>query len=160
VSTAHRGARRRSVLWVLLGALALGVLVFAAVDRGSGDESNADRSYSLAKRFACPVCEGQSIAESDVPIAREIKKEIAKRVDEGQTDNQIRDYLVGLYGEHIDLKPQASGVTGLVWIIPVVAFVTAIAGLAAVFRKWRREERIVATDADREVVARARGVTP
>ena len=151
------GAKRRSVLWVLLGAVALGVLVFAAVDRGSGNESNADRSYSLAKRFACPVCTGQSVAESDAPLAREIRKEIAKRVDEGQTNSQIRDYLIGLYGEEMDLKPKSSGVTGLVWVIPVVAFITAAAGLAAVFRKWKRDERVVATDADREVVARARG---
>jgi cytochrome c-type biogenesis protein CcmH len=148
--------RRRSVLWVLLLAAAAGILVFAAVDRSSGPGDNAERASALAGQFACPVCEGQSIAQSDVPIAREIRREIRTRLDQGQTDDQIRQYLVGQYGENIDLRPKATGVTGLVWIIPVVAVVCAVAGLAAVFRRWRREEQRSASDADRVLVERAR----
>jgi cytochrome c-type biogenesis protein CcmH len=150
-------ARRRSVFWVVIGALALGVLTFAGIDSGNVTKDNAERAYELANQFACPVCQGQSIAESDVPIAREMRLEIRRRLDQGQTDNQIRQYLVSQYGENIDLRPRATGITGLVWIAPVVVFVAAMGGLAAVFRKWRREESIVATDDDRAVVERARG---
>jgi cytochrome c-type biogenesis protein CcmH len=155
-SVAGKAARQRAVLWVLLGAIAIGLLAFAVVDRSSGPQNNATGS-DLAGQFACPVCQGQSIAESDIPIAREIRTEIGKRLDQGQTDSQIREYLVAQYGENIDYKPRATGVAGLVWIIPVVVSVAALAGLAAVFRRWQREERLVATDADRELVAQVRG---
>jgi cytochrome c-type biogenesis protein CcmH len=149
-------ARRRSVVWIVLGALAVGLLVLATIDRDDGPQSNSDRVYEIAGQFACPECQGQSIAESDIPISREIRLEIGRRLDQGQTEDQIRDYLVAQYGENIDYTPRATGVTGLVWIIPVVVVVLALAGLVAVFRRWRREERFEATDADRELVARAR----
>ena len=73
---------------------------------------------------------------------------------QGQTDDQIRDYLGGLY-PNMDLRPKASGVTGLVWFLPVFVFVLAMAGLVAVFRRWRNETPSVATDADRAIVEQA-----
>jgi cytochrome c-type biogenesis protein CcmH len=149
-------ARRRSILWVLIGALALGLLVFASVDRDSATQTNSERVYDIAGQFACPKCAGQSIAESDIPIAREIRNEIGIRLEQGQTEDQIRQYLVSIYGENIDYNPRATGVAGLVWVIPVVVVIAAAAGLAAVFLKWRNEERTSATDEDRELVARAR----
>jgi cytochrome c-type biogenesis protein CcmH len=155
-----RSPHRRSLVWIVLGALAAGLLAIAVVDRGDGSSSNADRVYDIAGQFACPVCQGQSIAESDVPIAKEIRLEIGKRLDQGQTEAQIRGYLVAQYGENIDYTPRATGVAGLVWIIPVVVSVVALAGLVAVFRRWRREDRFEATDADRELVARARRADP
>jgi cytochrome c-type biogenesis protein CcmH len=157
MATVSHASRRRSMVWVVLGALAVGMLTLAVLDRDGGPQSNEDRVYEIAGKFACPECQGQSIAESDIPISREIRLEIARRLDQGQTEGQIRDYLVSNYGENIDYTPRATGVTGLVWIIPVVVVVVAMAGLVAVFRRWRQEERFEATDADRELVARARG---
>jgi cytochrome c-type biogenesis protein CcmH len=147
-------SRRR--WWVVIVALCVALLSVAVIDKNTSPDDNADREFGLAAQFACPVCGGQSIAESDVPIAREIRKEIRIRLDQGQTDDQIRQYLVGLYGENIDLKPKASGVTGLVWAIPVFVFVLALAGLVAVFRRWRNEATVLATDDDRAMVAAAR----
>ena len=145
----------RALWWVVIGALAVALLAVATFDTGDDPGDNAEREFSLAAQFACPVSGGQSNAESDVPIAREIRKEIRSRLDQGQTDDQIRQYLVGLYGENIDLNPKASGVTGLVWFLPVFAFVLAVGGLVAVFRRWRNEAPGVATDADRSLVADA-----
>ena len=143
--------RIRTFGWLLVLAVALGILAVAAVDDTSGPANNGERVYELSQEFACPVCGGQSIAESDVPIAREIKREIRVRLDQGQTDAQIRNYLGNLY-PGMDLRPKASGVTGLVWFLPAFAFVLAIGGLAAVFRRWRTEPSAIATEADRALV--------
>ncbi len=145
---------KRSLWWIVVAAMALALLSVATFDNSSGPANNNERMLSLAGQLACPVCGGQSIAESDVPIAREIKKEIRSRIDQGQTDDQIRQYLVGLYPD-MDLRPKATGVTGLVWILPVFVFILAMAGLVAVFRKWRNEASSVATDADRAIVEQA-----
>lgn len=149
-----------SMWWVVLGALVVGLLAVAIFDSNDGPETASEREFALTNQFACPVCDGQSIAESDVPIARELRKEIRSRLAQGQTDNQIREYLVGLYGENIDLKPKAGGVTGLVWVLPVFVFVLAVAGLAMAFRRWNSEVAPISTDDDRRLVEHAQSGSP
>jgi cytochrome c-type biogenesis protein CcmH len=85
----------------------------------------------------------------------EIRKEIAEQVQQGQSDDQIRSYYAAKYGEAILLTPSASGLNALVWILPVVAFALAIAGLALAFRRWSTAASDAATDEDRQLVASA-----
>ena len=148
-------ARWRAIGWV--GALTAIVVALSIATLSHHDEpSNAERSLDLAEQFACPVCEGQSVAQSDSAPAVAIRAEIAQRIDQGQTNAQITDYLIGRFNESISLKPRATGVVGLVWITPVVAFITAVAGLIVVFRRWHLAEVAEASDADRVLVERAR----
>ncbi len=146
---------RRTLSWLLVVVVALSALVVAAVDDG-GPRTNSDRAYALAKDFACPVCQGQSIAESDVAIARTIRRNIRIWVDEGQSEDFIRDELVSIYGEDIDYSPSTDGISALVWVLPVVGAVAAAAGLAMVFRRWQAEAGAEATEADEALVAAAR----
>jgi len=145
---------RRALGWLLAAAVGLGLFVYGATTEGP-PSTNADRAYELANRYACPVCQGQSVAESDVPIARSIRAEIRRRVDEGQSDDEITAYLVGRF-PGIDLNPSRSGFTGLVWILPVVVGVGAVAGLVVVFRRWQQQPAEEASDDDIELVERAR----
>jgi cytochrome c-type biogenesis protein CcmH len=148
-------SRVRAIGWV--GALTAIVIALSIATLSHRHQpTNAERSLDLAEQFACPVCEGQSVAQSDSSTAKAIRAEINKRIDQGQTDEQITTYLIGSFSESISLKPRATGVVGLVWITPVVAFVTAVAGLIVVFRRWRLAEVAEATDADRVLVERAR----
>ena len=146
---------RRAASWLLVMVVAVSALVVAAVDEGE-PKTNADRAYSLAKDFACPVCQRQSIAESDVPIARTIRRNIRIWVDEGQSHAFIRDELVSIYGEDIDYSPSTEGISSLVWILPIVGFVAAAAGLTIVFRRWKAEAVSEATAADEAIVTAAR----
>lgn len=141
----------RRLAWVGALAIASGALLFGEF-ADEAPRTNTDRVYGLAQDFACPVCKGQSVAESDVPVAREIRREIGIWVDDGRTDEFIRDQLVGFYGEDIDYNPAASGVTSLVWILPVVAGAAATAGLVIVFRGWRMQANLEA-EAEAEDVA-------
>jgi len=100
--------------------------------------------------------DGQSVAESNAVVAEEIRRDIRRRVDDGQTDLQITDALVGAYGESVDLRPQSGGIIGLIWILPVVVMVFGFAALAAVFQRWRTTEAKLATDADVELVEQLR----
>ena len=128
-----RGMR---LLWPLLLIVAAATLVVAEVaERPS--LTNADRAHELAQEFACPVCAGQSVAESDVPIARTIRASIASMVDGGATDDDIRTMLVARFGEDIDYTPSGSGLIGLVWVLPVVAVVLAVALATAAVRRWQ-----------------------
>ena len=141
--------------WAGVVVVALSMLVFATVDEGV-PATNADRAYALARDFACPVCQGQSVAESDVPVARSIRREIRVWVDEGRSDEFVRAQLVANFGEDIDYTPSASGVTSLVWILPVVAGAVAAGGLVLVFRRWSDTPDLTASADAEAIVAAAR----
>jgi cytochrome c-type biogenesis protein CcmH len=134
---------------VLAGALAYGV-----VDDG-GPRTPGDRARNLAESIACPQCDGQSVADSDSDAAKGIRTRIDQRIAEGASDAQIRDEFAAAYGERVLLTPGRSGVSSLVWTLPVVALVAAFAGLAFAFRRWRGGAAQV-SDADRALVDRAR----
>ncbi|MFQ5556094.1 MAG: cytochrome c-type biogenesis protein CcmH [Acidimicrobiales bacterium] len=148
-------SRNRTLAWIAAVAIAAGALLYGAIDEGP-PATNADRAYSLAKGFACPVCSGQSVAESDAVVARQIRRQIAVWVDEGRSDSYIRDQLVAVHGEDIDYAPAAGGITSLVWILPVVGGVAAAAGLVVVFKGWREEAELEASEADVALVEKAR----
>lgn len=141
--------------WFALAPVVIVVLVFAATDEGA-PRTNADRVRALTESLACPVCEGQSVAESEHPTARNIENTVRIRVDEGRTNDEIRAEIVRDFGDFVDLRPPRSGIAGLVWILPVAFGVAAIGGLVATFRRWRRPVADEVSDADRRIVERYR----
>jgi len=140
--------------WVAMGAVVLVALVIGLAN-GSGPRTTEDRVTALSETIRCPTCRSQSVAESEAPVAREIRADIADRIEAGESDDDIRDYLVSRYGQEVLLTPPASGVAGLVWVIPVVAVVAAGAALVAVFRRWRSTAPVHATEDDRALVEAA-----
>ena len=127
---------RRAWGWAAVAVVAAGAWLYGAVAPGP-PRTNADRVRALAENFACPVCAGQSVAESDVPVAREIRRQIGIWVDEGRSDGYIRDELVAAYDADIDYNPSGAGLTGLVWVLPVAAGVGAAGALTVMFHRRR-----------------------
>lgn len=152
----------RRVGWApyLVMAVVLVVALVIGADRGSGPPSDSDRVFALSRSIQCPVCDGQAVAESEAVLAKEIRRDIARRVDAGETDEQIRAYYASTYGEDVLLVPPSEGVGGLVWVIPVAGGVVALLALALVFRRWTRRPQVHATEADRDLVAQALGEAP
>ncbi len=129
-------AGRGTAVWLTVLAVVVGSLVVSEVaDRSP--RTNADRVHALADDFACPVCQGQSLGESDVPIARTIRSTIRTMVDEGRTDAEVRTMLVERFGEDIDYTPTGRGLTGMVWVLPVLAVAAAVTGLGLAVTRWR-----------------------
>ena len=139
------------VLLVVLGA----ALFLGAPDDGAGGP--AARAAHLAGEVRCPQCEGLSAAESESAASVAIREEIRRRVDAGETDAEVRSFLVGRYGRDILLTPEGSGVAGLVWALPVAGFVLGAGALALTFRRRRREPLRTATAEDRRLVEQALG---
>ena len=146
---------RRLALWLGVLAVGLSAFLFAAVDEGQ-PRTDADRAYAISKTIGCPVCNGQSVAESNAPVAKNIRISIAKWIDEGRSDDFIRAELRGLFGDDVDYTPSSDGVTSLVWILPIVFGSGAVAGLVVVFRRWKQEGDLEASEADRMLVEAAR----
>lgn len=122
-----RDALRRWGGWVLtLVAITIiaGALLF---DR---PQSESDRAQELAERLRCPVCQGESIADSPASMAREMRSLVEEQVDAGRSDAEVLAFFRARYGDWVLLDPPARGSTLLVWVLPVAALVV---GAAAVF---------------------------
>ena len=128
---------RRWGAWVVLLFVVAGALVAGTQD--SGAKTDSERVQSIAKSVRCPTCRGQSVADSDAPAAANVRKDIERRVADGQSNDDIRSALAARFGDSILLTPPRDGVAGLVWVLPVIALVAALAGITFAFRRWRRE---------------------
>ena len=138
---------RRTFVWLCLLAAGLSALVVSTQVEGP-PRTNQDRVRALSEDVACPTCDGQSVAESNAVIALEIRRDIQRRVDAGDSDAQVTEALISAYGESIDLRPSSGGIVGLVWTIPVILMVFGFAALFAVFQRWKSIELEGASDSD------------
>ena len=105
--------------------------------------SSEERAQALEHTIKCPVCRGQSVAESDSPAAKDIRIEITRRISDGESDAEIRSFFAQTLGADLLLRPASSGFAGLVWVLPVAGFVLAASGIAFAFVRWRRWARLV-----------------
>jgi cytochrome c-type biogenesis protein CcmH len=103
------------------------------------DPAMEARARVLQKELRCVVCQGESIDESNAPIAADIRKLIRERIEAGDSDTQIKDYLVSRYGDFVLMKPPLGPRTWLLWFGPAAVLLIG-AGIAAtaVVRARRR----------------------
>jgi cytochrome c-type biogenesis protein CcmH len=146
---------RRSLPWVALAAVVVVTLAIVVWPR-DGAPSESERVRAVGSELRCPDCESQSIAQSSTDTARAARADIRRRVAAGQSDAEIRQAYIDKFGPSILLKPESGGLGILVWGLPAAALVLGAGGLVLALRRWRREPHLHATDADRELVQRAR----
>jgi len=138
---------------MFLGVVAIVVLT-VGTHRSSHPTVQAETTH-IAGMVRCPVCEGQSAAQSSAPASVQIRDQISQELTAGEHQSQILSGLVAAYGPGILEKPEASGVGLVVWVLPVILVVAAVAGLAIAFTRWRPQRTLPATDAERVLVERA-----
>ncbi len=139
--------------WIALVVVAVGLVVLGAV-RSTGPRTNLERRNAITRTLKCPVCAGESVYESRVPVAVAIRDEVANQIAAGRSDDAIRSGIEAKF-PGTELTPPSTGLASLVWILPVVALGAAIGGLATAFARWRRPEADGPTDDDRTLVAAA-----
>lgn len=146
---------RRWLPWAVMAAVVAVALAVGAT-RDPVPRTLEERATALADTVRCPTCRSQSAADSDAPSSQAIRTEIEERLRDGQSEDRIRAYLVSRYGEGVLLRPSATGVTGLVWALPVAAVVLAVSGLGIAFRRWRGGAPVEVSEEDRALVESAR----
>jgi cytochrome c-type biogenesis protein CcmH len=127
--------RLSGVLLVLVVVAGLGW----AAHRTPAPLTPAQRSAQLANEVRCPSCLGLSAEESSAATAQAIRIFIAKEVGAGRSDRAIRQALIARYGQGITMSPPASGLSLLVWALPVAMALLAAVAIGVIF--WRRSRR-------------------
>lgn len=91
------------------------------------------RALELSKGLRCPVCQSESIDESDAPIAKDLRLLVRERLVAGDTDAQTIDYIVARFGEFVLLKPTFGGANWLLWAAgPMMLLLSAALGISYV----------------------------
>jgi cytochrome c-type biogenesis protein CcmH len=97
------------------------------------------RARTLSEELRCMVCQNQSIDDSEAPLARDLRILVRQRLEAGDSDRQVLDYLTARYGDFVLLRPPVRSYTLLLWGLPPMAL---LAGLAALLLMARRRKAV------------------
>lgn len=119
------------------GAAALTVALAAVVVVGllTARPSEPDRARSIASRLRCPVCQGESVADSPSETAAAMNRLIEEQVAEGKSDGEILAFFRARYGDWILLDPPVGGRTFVVWALPALGLVVGVVAIAMSVRR-------------------------
>lgn len=106
------------------------------------------RARTISEGLRCLVCQNESIDESHADLARDIRLIVRQRLLAGDTNAQVKDYLVARYGQFILLKPPFELQTLLLWGTPILALLLGGGGIWLVSRRARRSAATPPLDAD------------
>jgi cytochrome c-type biogenesis protein CcmH len=143
--------------WAALAVVVASALAVGAT-RAGGPQTPEDRVDSITQRLACPICDGESVFESRNNASDDIRNGVAELVRLNQlSDDEIIGVIETRYGASVLLVPRATGFDALIWVLPAIVFVGAVAALVVAFRRWRLEASSIPdpTDDDRALVASA-----
>lgn len=147
----------RSLLAVFVGLL-ISLVAYGAIDTYEfRDEAERERYRTLTEELRCPKCQNQNIADSNAPIAMDLRKEIFRMLEEGQSNDQIIDYLVARYGDFVRYRPPVTKTTLLLWYGPAALLILGLGVLAFIIVRRRRVDSTPAaqtlTEAERQRLA-------
>jgi len=135
---------RRVFLFALALLLLAPAFTWAAVqpDEMLRNSALEARARTLSQQLRCMVCQNESIDESDAPLAHDLRVLVRERLQAGDSDTQVLDFLVARYGEFVLLKPRLSWRTAILWGLPpglLLSGITVLVGAAA-RRRGRMQE--------------------
>jgi cytochrome c-type biogenesis protein CcmH len=108
----------RKLLLVLMLMVSAGPALAVNPDEILADPRLEERARNLSAQLRCMVCQNQSIDDSNAELARDLRVLVRERLTDGDTDEQVIDYVVSRYGEFVLLKPRLSARTILLWTAP------------------------------------------
>jgi cytochrome c-type biogenesis protein CcmH len=131
------------LLWLPLAAFAQGV------QPTEHDPVANKRAVALAEQLRCLVCQNQTIAESNAPLAVDLREQIREQIAQGRSDGEIADYMVQRYGDFVLYRPPVKPVTLLLWFGPPLLLLLGLGVLIATLRRRRSQtEESPLTDAE------------
>lgn len=133
----------KRLLTCLLMLLALGTALGKEAIPMAEDPVVEQRLIAISEELRCLVCQNESLAGSRADLALDLRRELRELIKQGQTDEQIKEFMVSRYGDFVLYRPPVKPTTWVLWLGP---FGLMLAGVAALVVYLRRRSREVADD--------------
>ncbi len=131
--------RLRSALAMVVGVLLSGMLAASAIEPFPFESEVQEKRFrSLAEEIRCTVCQNQSLADSDAPLAQDLRRELFAMLQDGRSDMEIRMFMVDRYGDFVLYRPPLAGHTILLWGGPIVLLLIALGSTVVIVRRRRK----------------------
>jgi len=128
------------IIWCALGAFS----AHAVIETYEfSSPALQERYQSLSAELRCPKCQNQNIADSNAPIAQDLRKLLYEQLEKGSSDQEILDYMVARYGEFVRYRPSFDSATAALWLAPIILL---LGGFGLLILTVRRRSGAVALD--------------
>jgi cytochrome c-type biogenesis protein CcmH len=121
------------------------VLAFAGIAHGQAIEpmpfanhAQELRFQHLTRELRCPMCQNETLADSNAPIARDLRNQIFRMMQQGRSDDEIKQYLVARYSDFVLYDPPLTAGTMLLWFGPLLILLGGAGVVLAAIRKRNR----------------------
>lgn len=113
------------------------------------DEALRQRYQVFVDELRCPKCQNQNLAGSNSPIAQDLRREVYRLLSEGNSDQQVVEFMVDRYGEFILYRPRFNAETVVLWLAPAIFL---LLGLLVLVKVFLRQKKSVSNKADSELL--------
>jgi len=141
--------KQQRPLLIILAILALlGAIWSFMILNAARNETLDQHVHDIASQLKCPVCQGESVADSPSTISQQMRAVIRQQLHSGKSDQEIIQYFVDRYGEQIVWSPPWQGFTLLAWLVPIALLLIGAFLLLTVLRNWRSAPSSQPADTD------------
>lgn len=105
------------------------------------DPVQEEKARSLMEELRCLKCQSQSIADSDAPMAGDMRSQVRERIAAGATPEEVRSWLIERYGDWVTYNPPVNAVTGPLWIAPIILLIVGTLLARGLFRRRKTNKK-------------------
>src|SRR5215472_15998647 len=134
--------QKRSLFLVLALLTVTGAIWSFMILNAAHNETLDQRVQDVASHLKCPICQGESVANSPSRLAQEMRGVIRQQLQAGKSEQQVVQYFVDRYGSQIVWSPPWHGFTLLAWLVPIALLLGGAVLLLMVLRDWYSAPRI------------------
>jgi cytochrome c-type biogenesis protein CcmH len=137
---------KKLMMLIFLFSSVVGIAYAGEAKPISDDPALEARLKAMSQELRCLVCQNSTLADSDAPLAEDLRQEIRTQMRAGKSDQEIVDYLVARYGDFVRYRPPVNNVTAILWFGPFLLLLAGGFVLYRVLKKQAREGDIQAED--------------
>ena len=131
-------SRAAFIHMILLASMLVGI---QSTSLAQEEKSIDDRTKEISYLLMCPVCQGQSVGESNSNLANDMRDIIRKQLEQGKSKEEVLAYFVNSYGESILATPPPKGIDWLLWLLPALGIIIGGIGITLFLFKAQKDER-------------------
>lgn len=134
----------RKLSLILFGMLVTSSLAIAAIEQVEFDSPKLHERYkSLISELRCVVCQNQNLADSDAPLAKDLRTIAADMLREGASDEAIKTFMRERYGDFVLYNPPFNAWTAFLWLGPIIVLLAVLAAIFIHIRRRQQDELLV-----------------